>query len=52
MQTDGRTERQTGMMKIIVAFLCFAEAPKNDPGGKIINVWSGFLRAELNSGFL
>ena len=33
MHTDGRTERQIGMIKLIVAFLCFADAPKNDLGG-------------------
>jgi hypothetical protein len=26
--TDGRTDRQTDIRKLIVAFLCFAKAPK------------------------
>jgi hypothetical protein len=30
MQADGRTDRQTDMTKLIVAFRHFAKSPKND----------------------
>ena len=40
-QTDGRTDRQTDMTKLVVAFRNFAKAPKgnyrlNDPAGAVL----------------
>ena len=53
---DGRTDRQTDMMKLIVFCLGFANASKIifQEWNRMSVLWSGltFLWAEINSGFL
>ena len=40
MRTDGRTDGQTHMTKLIVAFRNFANAPKKLP---LVSVWVSLL---------
>ena len=40
MRRDRQTDRQTGMTKLTVAFRYFVDAPKNEPLGKIFEMFS------------